>query len=245
MPLLVRSWNVFHGRTYPPGRRAYLQEAIELATEDKPEVVCLQELPLWSVRRLEAWSGMVTFSARTRHRLGRIGRLPTDVHHGFLRSALTGQANAILVAKHLSVFDHHRKVLSGRVLEWPHERRVSHGVRIRTDEGHVVVVVNLHLSHTAARRPAEAELQTTVTFAEELARSDEPIVLAGDFNLTAASEGLRELAAGGYSPPGPGIDHVLVRGAPSSPLSVWPVDRRIVDGQVLSDHPPVELRMDW
>jgi endonuclease/exonuclease/phosphatase family metal-dependent hydrolase len=243
MPLLVRSWNIFHGRTYPSGRRAYLEEAIGLVTEDDPDVLCLQELPQWSLDRLEAWTGMAASTARTRHRLGRLGRRPTDVHHGFLRSSLTGQANAILVAKGLSVLDHRRRVLSGRLVEWPQERRVSHGVRVRGVSGEELVIVNLHLSHLGQGRPAEAELQTTVALAEELASGGEPIVLAGDFNLTSASHGMQELMAAGYSPPGPGIDHVLVRGAPSTALFVWPVERRTVDGRVLSDHPPVELEV--
>ena len=66
-------------------------------------------------------------------------------------------------------------------------------------------------------------------------------MLAGDFNLSSASQGLQQLVAAGYSPPGPGIDHVLVRGAAATPLPIWPVERRTVDGRVLSDHPPVEL----
>ena len=243
MAMLVRSWNVFHGRTYPSGRRAHLEDAVALATRDDPEVLCLQELPLWSLRQLESWSGMTVFSARTRHRLGRLGRRPTDVHHGVLRSALTGQANAILVAKRLPVLDHRRRVLNERLIEWPQERRVSHGVRVRDESGDEIVIVNLHLSHLGQGRPAEDELQTTVALAEELASGDKPIVLAGDFNLSAASQGVKELVAAGYSPPGPGIDHILVRGAASTPLDVWPVERRTVDGRVLSDHAPVELKL--
>ena len=54
---------------------------------------------------------------------------------------------------------------------------------------------------------------------------------------------MAELTAAGFSPAGPLIDHVLVRGAPSTELSVWPVERRTVDGRVLSDHPPVELEL--
>ena len=242
MALLVRSWNVFHGRTYPSGRRAHLEQAVALAIRDDPDVLCLQELPLWSLRQLESWSGMTVFSARTRHRLGRLGRRPTDVHHGVLRSALTGQANAILVAKRLPVLDHRRRVLSGRLVEWPRERRVSHGVRVR-DEGEEIVIVNLHLSHFGQGRPTEDELRTTVALAEDLAAGGKPIVLAGDFNLSAASQGIRELAAAGYSQPGRGIDHILVRGLPSTPLVVWPVERRTVDGRVLSDHAPVELKL--
>ena len=106
-----------------------------------------------------------------------------------------------------------------------------------------MVIVNLHLSYLGQGRPAEDELQTTVAFANELASDGEPIVLAGDFNLTYASQGLQELVAVGYSSPGPGIDHILVRGLPSTPLSVWPVERRTVGGRVLSDHPPVELEL--
>ena len=135
MAILVRSWNVFHGRTFPSGRRAYLREAVELATHDEPEVLCLQELPQWSLERLEGWTDMAVFAARTRHRLGRLGRRPTDVHHGVLRSLLTGQANAILVAKQLTVLEHRQRVLSGRRVEWPQERRVSHGVRVRHVSG--------------------------------------------------------------------------------------------------------------
>ena len=241
MRLLVRSWNVFHGRTSPPGRRAYLEEAVTLVAKDEPDVLCLQELPLWSLRELEAWSGMAAVSVTTRHRLGRLGRRPTDVHHGFLRSSLTGQANAILVDRRLIVSEHDRRVLNGGLYGWPRERRVGHGVRIRARGGQALVVVNLHLSHMGAGRLAEAELRRAVALAEELAPEREPVVLAGDFNLTAASRGLQELVTEGYSPPGPGIDHVLVKGMSSTALSVWPVARRTVGGRVLSDHPPVEL----
>jgi endonuclease/exonuclease/phosphatase family metal-dependent hydrolase len=240
--VLVRSWNVFHGRTFPAGRRAYLREAIALVCRDDPDVVCLQELPLWSLRHLEEWSARDAFSARTRHRLGRLGRRPTDVHHALLRSALTGQANAILVARRLSVLDQRRRVLNGGLSNWRQERRVSHGVRIHTDDGRTMVVVNLHLSHAGAGAPSTGgQLHTTLALADELARTSDPIVLAGDFNLTAASAAFHELEALGYSRPGPGIDHVLVKGAPATALSVWPEERRRVDGRLLSDHPPVEL----
>jgi endonuclease/exonuclease/phosphatase family metal-dependent hydrolase len=240
--VLVRSWNVFHGRTFPAGRHAYLREAIALVCRDDPDVVCLQELPLWSLRHLEEWSARKAFSARTRHRLGRFGRRPTDVHHAILRSALTGQANAILVAHRLSVLEHRRRVLNGGLSNWPQERRVSHGVRVRTSDGRTLVIVNLHLSPTDAGASSPGDqLRTTLALADELARRSDPIVLAGDFNVAAASGAFHELEELGYSPPGPGIDHVLVKGAPATALSVWPEDRRRVDGRLLSDHPPVEL----
>jgi endonuclease/exonuclease/phosphatase family metal-dependent hydrolase len=257
MSLLVRSWNVFHGRTHPSGRRAYLAEAVALASADDPDVLCLQELPLWSVARLEEWSGMQVFSARTRHRLGSLGRRPTDLHHGTFRSSLTGQANAVLVARRHAVTDHRTLVLNGRlfaarearrlgvgvrvVLAWTNERRVAQALRVTTTSGSSVVLLHLHLTHLHDRRFAESELRRAVSFGAELAADGEPLVVAGDLNLTAASSAMAKLAEGGFSPAGPLIDHVLVRGAPATALSVWPVERRTVDGRVLSDHPPVEL----
>jgi endonuclease/exonuclease/phosphatase family metal-dependent hydrolase len=255
--VLVRSWNVFHGRTHPSGRRAYLEQAIELATRGDPDVLCLQELPLWSVARLEAWTGMAVSSARTRHRLGRLGRRPTDIHHGRFRSSLTGQANAVLVARRHAVAAHRTLVLNNHwfvarearrlrvesrlALAWTRERRVAQALRIEPASGPSIVLLHLHLTHLRDRRLAEAELRRAVRFVEEPAAEGDPLVVAGDLNLTDASPAIVELTHAGFSAAGPGIDHVLVRGAPATPLSVWPVERRTVEGRVLSDHPPVEL----
>ena len=131
MALLVRSWNVFHGRTFPSGRRAYLEEAIALATKDDPDVLCLQELPLWSLGRLEAWSGMAVFSARTRHRLGQSGP-QADGPPPRQASArlLTGQANAVLVARRHAVTDHRTLVLNGRLFVAREARRLGVGLRV-------------------------------------------------------------------------------------------------------------------
>ena len=91
---------------------------------DDPDVLCLQELPLWSVERLEAWSGMGAFSARTRHRLGRLGRRPTDIHYGRFRLSLTGQANAAVARRH-AVADHRRLVLNSRLFVAREARRLA------------------------------------------------------------------------------------------------------------------------
>jgi len=258
--ILVRSWNVFHGRTQPPGRHAYLEEAVVLATEDDPDVVCLQELPLWSLERLEAWGGMAAASARTRHRLGRLGRKPTDLHHGTLRSSLTGQANAVLVARRHAVTDHRTRVLNDRVfvasearrlglglrvgLAWTAERRVCQALRIHPASCRPIVLLHVHLTHLRERRCAEAELRRAVRFGAELAAAGEPLVVAGDLNLTVASPAFSGLTDAGFSTAGPGIDHILVRCARSTPLSVWPEKRRRLGELLLSDHAPVELRIE-
>ena len=64
--MLVRTWNLFHGNTVPPGRKAYLREMVELVTADKPDVVCLQEIPAWALGRIGDWSGMQALTARAK-----------------------------------------------------------------------------------------------------------------------------------------------------------------------------------
>ena len=79
---------------------------MQLVAADRPDVVCLQEVPAWAVGRLAGWSGMVAsgvVAAHPRLRSAELGRLVTDLHHGLLRSAVTGQANAILVDPGLAV----------------------------------------------------------------------------------------------------------------------------------------------
>ena len=117
--LLVRSWNVFHGNTVPPRRKHRLDEIVRLATADEPDVLCLQEVPAWALERLGEWSGMQVFGALAQP--PRIGPVPsradlghalTSLHHGLLRSAFDGQANAILVSPELRVVAHETLVLN-------------------------------------------------------------------------------------------------------------------------------------
>ena len=57
----IRTWNVFHGRSHPPGRTLYLERMVGFVTEDRPEILCLQEVPPWALARLGEWSGMAVF----------------------------------------------------------------------------------------------------------------------------------------------------------------------------------------
>ncbi len=97
------------------------------------------------------------------------------------------------------------------------------------------VVANLHASNELARPeiPTE-EVRRARAFVESVAHPDEPIVLAGDFNVSSPS-------VDGFSAAAPGIDQVLVRGAPCTPPVVWERPRRTVGGVVLSDHAPVDV----
>jgi len=214
---------VYHGRSHPAGRRGFLRAEMALAVSDEPDVLCLQELPLWSLAQLEGWSGMQAFPARTKRApLGaRAGRFVTSAHYGVLRSAFTGQANAILVARSHRAHDLGSLVISDR----RHHPRVCQAVRV----GERLVVANIHASGDVAQRQVDRAL----AWLQDEVHHGDPVVLAGDFNAS--------LTLPGCSQPHGGIDDILVRGAEATPLEVWPVDRRRQNGVVLSDHPPVEL----
>jgi endonuclease/exonuclease/phosphatase family metal-dependent hydrolase len=260
--LLVRTWNLFHGNTQPPGRRAFLEEMVRLASDDGPDVLCLQELPVWALDQLVDWSGMtaVTDVARRSPVGAELGRIVTGLHAGLFRSAFNGQANAVLLRPELNVLDHRRVVLNpfkfrraqarklglglGARLAWARERRICQAVRVRRGPG-TLVVGNLHATYYPAdRRLADAELLRAAVFLDGFARPDEPILLCGDFNLSLqTSKTLAELTGPewGFEGPTPiGVDHVLVRGLASDVPRRWPAERRLRAGRLLSDHAPVE-----
>ncbi len=186
-------------------------------------MLCLQELPLWALPPLGRWTGMQSFPARTRRApLGsRAGRVLTAIHYAVLRSAFTGQANAILVAAGRAV----EGLGVIRISDRGQHPRVCQAVRI---DGRIVVA-NIHTSGAVAQKQVDRAL----AWLDGLVEPAEPLVLAGDFNASL------ELPA--FSAPHGGIDDVLVRGAEATPLHVWPEERRRQNGVVLSDHAPVEL----
>jgi endonuclease/exonuclease/phosphatase family metal-dependent hydrolase len=216
--LLVRTWNVFHGNAVPPERRAYLRQMVELVTADDPDVVCLQEVPIWATGRLESWSGMRAFSAtgaRPLLRNAELGRLVTELNHGILRSAVTGEAVATLVAPRHAVVGERRDPLG--------PNRVLLGLKLEDGP----LVGNFHVTGGAI---ADEQFRRVVQLAD-----GDSVVLAGDANLRPPYEleGFSEPLAGS-------IDQILVRGLPSTAPVAWSTERRRVDGKLLSDHAPVE-----
>ena len=267
--MLIRTWNVFHGRSHPPGRELFLERMIRLVTEDRPDVLCLQEVPPWALERLGEWSGMSVFGhVAARPSLGplpstaELGRRLTAIDPPRFRGAFAGQANAILLAPELRVLGRESIVLNARAfrraqarwlrlplvdeLYWAKERRVCQAVRVRVGDGRVAAIANFHATGSKDKRIPDAEVLRAATFADALAGSREICVLAGDFNVTAErSVILPELMRPewGFSGPGQGIDHVLVRGAAASEPDRWPIAKRRVDGVVVSDHAPVDVRL--
>jgi len=210
--MLVRTWNLFHGKPSPPGRRAFLRPMIELVTRDQPDVVCLQELPVWALPHLESWSGMHAATAVARRPLLPVGgRTITALHYGLIRSALTGEGDAILTRTA-------GRDLGEHVVGQTKLRRIAHAVEL---EG--VTIVNFHIDGDREQ------------FDRVLALAPERSIVAGDANLVSP-------AADGFSQPLAGsIDQILVRGLElRDGPSAWPLERRTLDGRVLSDHAPLE-----
>jgi endonuclease/exonuclease/phosphatase family metal-dependent hydrolase len=267
--LLIRTWNLFHGNAMPPAAASYLEEAVRLATSDGPDVLCLQEVPPWGLDRLGEWSDMVVFGEiAAPPRLGpfpstvKLGHRLTRLNHGLLRSTFSGQANVILLGPSLTGLETHALHLNSRRfrkaqermlgldtvtrLAWAKERRVCQVVRARAADGRRFVIANLHATGLPDDRLPDAEALRAASLADGLARPDEVCVLAGDFNVRPErSRTLADLKGPewGFSNAGPELDQVLVRGARAEPPDVWPVERRLVGGRLLSDHAPVEVEI--
>ena len=204
-------------------------------TADAPDVVALQEVPLWAVKRLEVWSGMSASWAMTMPALlGPLARRVTAADAVRFRSSFTGQANALLVNPHFELGRHRRVVLNPGLsrADWllrGGQRRVCHSLEVDVD-GESLLLANMHASNNLDRPLIEAEIERGVAFLAD----DEPCVLCGDFNVPRHS-------VEGFSAPIAGIDQILVRGAElERGPDAWEEEQRRVGGVVLSDHAPIE-----
>jgi endonuclease/exonuclease/phosphatase family metal-dependent hydrolase len=273
MTVLVRTWNLFHGNTWPRTRKAYLREMIELATADDPGVVCLQEVPAWALKKVGPWAGMESVWMRTRRTSlgplpvpGEVARRLTALDAGFFRSAFDGQGNVILFPNGATVRETKGVTLNtnpfveeqGRKLglplkvvrAWEHERRVCHLVKFELPDRRRVLVANLHAtSYENDTRLPDAELQRAARFVDRASDVDELTVMAGDFNVTLdASLTMQDMLA---APPesrwlqtGGRIDHIMVRNGTIASARAWPDAEREYAGRVLSDHAPVDAMLE-
>jgi endonuclease/exonuclease/phosphatase family metal-dependent hydrolase len=236
--LLVRTWNVYHGRTFPKSGRTYLERMVRLISLDAPDAVCLQEVPIWALGKLERWSGMQPVWAVTvPNLLGPVARFVTDLDPVRVKFAAAGQANAVLLNPHFEVTDHDVFVMNPEVSQRDvmfggRQRRVCQVLRVDLD-GATLVLANLHATNNAEVAKVE------VGHAAEFLGQEPWVVLCGDFNVP-------HYAVHEFSPPIDGIDQILVRGLefvrPSGP---WPDDRRRLGAHLLSDHAPVEAEIAW
>lgn len=227
--LRVRTWNLFHGRTFPETRAVYVEQMVRLVTADAPSIVCLQEVPVWALGQLERWSGMQARWQVTKPTLlGPFARALQQVDPVHVRSPFTGQANVLLADRRLELAEHGAQRLNAGLRA---ERRLCQLVRLRAGERDLVVV-NLHATNRAPQ--ARQELSQV----GRLVSRPGPTVVCGDFNVRAAG-------LAGFSEPLAGIDQLLVRElVPVEQPSAWPDERRRArNGMLLSDHAPVEAAM--
>jgi endonuclease/exonuclease/phosphatase family metal-dependent hydrolase len=238
LSLFVRTWNLYHGRTFPKSERTYLERMIRLVTLDAPDVVALQEVPLWALGRLERWSGMqAVWAVTVPSFLGPAARFVTDLDPVRVRFTVAGQANALLVNPHFEVAEHRVLLLNPDVSQWDwifqgRQRRVCQTAAVVAGEERLLLA-NLH----ATNNPDLARIEVGV--AAEFVLGAGRCVLCGDFNVP-------RYTVPEFSPPIEGIDQILVRALTfERPPEPWPAARRRVGGRLLSDHAPVEAVVTW
>jgi len=267
--LTALSWNLFHGRDFPPGRelftwrsrllrrtergathvqvnRELLDEFARLLAGAEWDVALLQECPPRWWQPLAAACGAEPHGALTsRNSLAalraRAARLNPD-----LIASNEGGSNLTLVRGGAIIERRELEIHRGRP-----ERRAMAFTRIAAGEnGAPLGIANLHAS---AHNPALAIAD--VLRAAEAATAwagEEPLIFGGDLNLRprqspAAFDELGE-RFGLAAPTAPGaIDHLLARGLDTVESShQWPPEQRELeeDGLALrlSDHSPVEAR---
>jgi endonuclease/exonuclease/phosphatase family metal-dependent hydrolase len=231
--LVIRTWNLYHGRTHPKSGHTYLERMVRLVSLDAPDLVALQEVPLWALGRLERWSGMkAVWAVAVPSLLGPLARVLTDLDPVRVRLTAAGQANAILVNHRFDVWETDTLVLNPEVRrrEWltgGRQRRVCQKIELELD-GRALTFANLHATNNAVVARVEAGL------AADFVAGAERCILCGDFNVPT-------FAVPDFSPPIEGLDQILVRGLDfEREPHPWPLRRRRIGHLLLSDHAPVE-----
>ena len=123
----------------------------------------------------------------------------TELNHGLLRSAFTGQGNAVRLSRGLQVLANWVLTLNSRRfrdtnarelgldavgrLAWGKERRVVQAIRARAADGRSYLVANMHCTSSPDERLPDAELLRAAWFATSHARPEDVVILAGDFNV--------------------------------------------------------------
>jgi hypothetical protein len=262
----VLSWNLYHGRDFPPDKalftlrsrllrvternethvqvnRPLLDEFAGWLAEREWDVALLQEAPpLWfrGLGQRAASSGARVLTSR--NVLLPLQRLAANLTPDLIAS-WEGGSNQILVRHHGRVLDHRSLMLARRP-----ERRRMQWVRVELPHEGRFCFANLHAS---AGRPDLATREVVAAAGKAVEWSgDDPLVFGGDLNLRpgrdpAAFVELRERFGLG-EPTGPNaIDHLLARKLEivERPLRLPAEERELrePDGRRLrlSDHAPV------
>lgn len=262
MHVRALTWNLYHGRDFPPDpalftwrsrllritersethaqvNRELLREFAEVLSEAEWDLALLQECPpRWADRLAAACDAEAHRVLTSRNSFaplrGLLARLNPD-----LVASNEGGSNLTLV-RGTEVVERRELVLRAAAPE----RRTLAFTRI----GSGLCVANFHAS--TLDRLAEEEILGAAGQVIEWA-GEAPLILGGDFNVRPAGSGLYDELASGFglrAPTAPeAIDHLLARALEVvEPGRPWPPERREVrdpgSGLVirLSDHAPVE-----
>ena len=262
----VLSWNLFHGRDFPPDRalltwrsrllrsternathaqvnRSLREEFADWLSGRSWDLALLQEAPPRWLPELGRRCGASAAIALTSRNFGSRVRAAIADWNPDLIASNEGGSNQLLV-RHPGRIAEVRRLTLARL---PERRRML-WARVETKDGQALCVANLHAS---AGRPdaASAELVAAADTATAWA-GPLPLVFGGDFNVRpernpAVFETL-ESRFGLRPPTGPGaIDHVLARGLDpeEAPRRLASEDREVAGPDRLrirlSDHAPV------
>jgi endonuclease/exonuclease/phosphatase family metal-dependent hydrolase len=262
--LTAITWNLFHGRDFPPDpalrtwrsrllrlternethvqvNRNLLPEFCHLLAEAEWDVALLQECPpRWWEPLGEACGAEPHGVLTSRNSLGALRTLAARATPDLIASG-EGGSNLTLVR-------------TGGIVERReltiHEGRPEGRAMVFTRIGPGLCIANLHATNDRPELAVEDVLRAAQAASEWA--GEVPLLFGGDLNLRPAEdptvfEELRERFGLG-APTGPGaIDHLLVRGLdPVEQPRQWSPERREVeeDGLALrlSDHTPVEAR---
>src|SRR6266536_2612030 len=168
--LLVRTWNIAHGRDVPPGpgyghaRRKLLEEMCAVMTEDGPDVILLQEVPVWAGTFLHERTGMGVTLAHAYGAHVPFVHVPLPLAAGaalgralpdLVRTQFEGQGQALLYGPDLLLVSARRVQLNER-RRLRGEPRIAQLARLRHRRlGRELVVGNVHADHGGAPEQLE------------------------------------------------------------------------------------------
>ncbi len=268
MELTAISWNLFHGRDFPPDpalftwrsrllraternathvqvNRNLLPEFSRMLAAAEWDVALLQECPPRYWEPLAAASEAEAHGVLTsRNSLGSLRTIAARANPDLIASG-EGGSNLTLVRKGDVV---ERRELA--IHEERPERRAMAFTRIGAGDGAQLCIANLHATNDRPKLAAEDVLRAASAATEWAGGA--PLIFGGDLNLRPQETPgvFAELHErfGLAGPTGPrAIDHLLVRGLDAiEPPHPWPPERReLQEGDHalrLSDHAPVEAR---
>ena len=266
------TWNVFHGRDFPPDpalrtrrsriwrlternethaqvNRSLRQEFSEAIAAAAWDVALLQEFPpRWAARLAAASEAGLHRELTSRNSLAPLRALAT-LFNPDLTGSNEGGSNLTLVRPVVLGAIAERRVLVLAPGPKPERRAMAF---TRTEAG--LCVANLHISTGPPNRPrAEDELRLAAERSLEWA-AGAPLIVGGDLNVRPRDSEIYEELAERFdlrSPTAPdSLDHLLVHALrPVEPPNPWPPERREVVGGDglrvrLSDHAPVEATFE-